>query len=274
MSNETYPKKVPYKYKYSEGLEIGAVSVKWLRIAQDGAILKEIVRHEGYPREKISQIFERYNSNGDSSVVITGSVARNFYDFSYYSEAECFEKALAYYNIKPDLLLSLGGETFSVYPMKNGVVKNIISSSKCAAGTGEFIVQQLERMGLSLKQGIKESSKGQIVQLATRCSVHCKSDATHKLNKGECKPEDIAKTLIHDLARKVSEMIQSAQWSTDVIVVAGGVALNMYFIESMQKFLPNSELKVVVIPNIFPFDYHFIFFSRFVGNLNNNKNFL
>lgn len=92
MSDETYLKEVPYKYKYFEGLEIGAVSVKWLRIAQDGAILKEIVRHEGYPREKINQIFERYNSNGDSSVVVTGSVAKNFYDFSYYSEAECFEK--------------------------------------------------------------------------------------------------------------------------------------------------------------------------------------
>ncbi|MGB5912427.1 MAG: acyl-CoA dehydratase activase, partial [Promethearchaeia archaeon] len=145
----------------------------------------------------------------------------------------------------PDLLLSLGGETFSIYPMKNGVIKNIISTSKCAAGTGEFIVQQLERMGLSVEQGIKESSKGQIVQLATRCSVHCKSDATHKLNKGECKPEDIAKTLIHDLARKVSEMIESAQWPTDLIVIAGGVALNKYFIESMQEFLPNSELKVL-----------------------------
>ena len=204
-----------------------------------------MVRHEGYPREKIEEIFERYNSNGDSSVVITGSVAKNFYNFTYYSEAECFEKALSYYGIKPDLLLSLGGETFSIYPMKNGVIKNVISSSKCAAGTGEFIVQQLERMGLSIKQGIEECSKGQIVRLATRCSVHCKSDATHKLNKGECKPQDIAKTLVHNLARKVTEMIDSTQWSTSLIVIAGGVALNKSFMESMQEFLPNSILKVL-----------------------------
>lgn len=168
-----------------------------------------MVRHEGYPREKIGEIFERYNSNGDSSVVITGSVAKNFYNFTYYSEAECFEKALSYYSIKPDLLLSLGGETFSIYPMKNGVIKNVISSSKCAAGTGEFIVQQLERMGLSIKQGIEECSKGQIVRLATRCSVHCKSDATHKLNKGECKPQDIAKTLVHNLARNICNIPSS-----------------------------------------------------------------
>ena len=245
MLEETIPEEVPYKYKYSEGLEIGAVSVKWLRITQDGEITKEVIRHEGYPKEKIKDILERNNSNGNSDIVITGSVAKNFYDFPYYSEVECFEKALSYNNLKPDLLLSLGGEPFSIYTMKNGVVKNIISTSKCAAGTGEFIVQQLERMGLSIKQGIEESSKGQIVRLATRCSVHCKSDATHKLNKGECKPEDIAKTLIHDLARKVSEMIESAQWPTDLVVLAGGVALNKYFIEAMQEFLPNSELKIL-----------------------------
>ena len=95
--------------------------------------------------------------------------------------------------------------------MKNGIIKNIISTSKCAAGTGEFIGQQLQRRGLSIEEGIDVCSKGNFTQLATRCSVHCKSDATHKLNKGECKPEDIVKTLIYDLARKVSEMIEAAQ---------------------------------------------------------------
>ncbi len=91
MIEETFTQEIPFKYRYFEGLEIGAVSVKWLRRTQDGTIVKEVVRHEGYPREKIEDIFERYNSNGDSSVVVTGSVAKNFYNFTYYSEAECFE---------------------------------------------------------------------------------------------------------------------------------------------------------------------------------------
>lgn len=274
MSDESFPKEVPYKYKYYEGLEIGAVSVKWVRISQDGTITKEVLRHEGFPKEKIREIFERYNTNGDSNIVITGNVAKQFFDFPYYSEAECFEKALLYYNLKPDLLLSLGGETFSIYPMKNGVIKNIISTSKCAAGTGEFIVQQLERMGLSVRQGIEESSKGQLVNLATRCSVHCKSDATHKLNKGECKPEDIAKTLIHDLARKVSEMIESAQWSTDLIVIAGGVALNKFFIESMQKFLPSSDIKVLPESPLLEVFGAALYASEIRGNVQSGSNWI
>ncbi len=233
------------KPQYFEGLEIGAVSVKWVCRTENGEILSEVVRHEGSPREKIKKIFARYNVDNHSKIVITGQATKSFLNLPYISEIECLEKALAFYNLKPDILLSLGGETFSIYPMKSGIIKNIISTSKCAAGTGEFIVQQLQRMGLTVEQGIEASITGNFTQLATRCSVHCKSDATHKLNKGECKREDIVKTLIYDLARKVSEMIESAQWPTRLIVISGGVALNKIFIQNLSEFLGDTEIKLL-----------------------------
>ena len=233
------------KAYYFEGLEIGAVSVKWVRRTQDKVILSEVIRHEGYPREKIQEIFKKHKIYINSKIVITGNAAKDLLNLPYYSEAECLERALSYYNLKPDILLSLGGETFTVFPMKDGIIRNIISTSKCAAGTGEFIVQQLQRMGLSIEEGIEISEKGEFTPLATRCSVHCKSDATHKLNKGECKPEDITKTLIYDLARKVSEMIESVQWPTNLIVLSGGVSLNKILVENLHSFHPNSEIKVM-----------------------------
>ncbi|MFX1397570.1 MAG: acyl-CoA dehydratase activase [Promethearchaeota archaeon] len=228
-----------------EGLEVGTVSVKWVRTTEIGANQSEIIRHEGSPREIIERIFKKYNVNGNSKILITGHATRKFLSLPYFSEAECLEKALSFHNIQPDILLSLGGETFSVFPMKNGVIKNIISTTKCAAGTGEFIVQQLQRMGLSLDQGIKESKNGSFTKLATRCSVHCKSDATHKLNKGECLPKDVARTLIYDLAKKVSEMIYSVKWPTNSIVIAGGVGLNSVFIENLKELLPNTKFQVL-----------------------------
>jgi len=245
MSDRSIIKIDEHDVQYFEGLEIGAVSVKWVRCTQDGVILSEIIRHEGYPREKIQDIFIKHKTSHQSKIAITGQAAKSFLNLPYYSEAECLERALSYYNLKPDILLSLGGETFTVFPMKDGNIRNIISTSKCAAGTGEFIVQQFQRMGLSIEEGIDVSQKGEFTPLATRCSVHCKSDATHKLNKGECKREDIAKTLIYDLARKVNQMIESAQWSTKLIVLSGGVSLNEVFLENLQSFLPNSEIKVM-----------------------------
>ncbi len=40
------------------------------------------------------------------------------------------------------------------------MIKNIIATSKCAAGTGEFIVQQFHRMGMTLEQGLNAYESG------------------------------------------------------------------------------------------------------------------
>jgi activator of 2-hydroxyglutaryl-CoA dehydratase len=129
--------------------------------------------------------------------------------------------------------------------MKDGVIRNVISTSKCAAGTGEFIVQQFQRMGLSLEDGLNEAGAGELVRLATRCSVHLKSDATHKLNKGECGPGDIARSLIHDLALKVNNMIESVDWPVGRILVSGGVAQNNLFTTFLRGYFEDSEILVL-----------------------------
>lgn len=193
----------------------------------------------------IEEIFVRNHTSEDSRLVITGQATRLILDAPYRPETECLERAVKEKGLNPDILLSLGGETFSVYPMKDGAIRNVISTSKCAAGTGEFIVQQFQRMGLSLDDGLNEAEAGELVRLATRCSVHLKSDATHKLNKGECGPGDIARSLIHDLALKVNNMIESVDWPVRSILVSGGVAGNNLFTSFLRGYFEDSEILVL-----------------------------
>ncbi|MCG6909473.1 MAG: acyl-CoA dehydratase activase [Deltaproteobacteria bacterium] len=228
-----------------EGIEIGAVSVKWARLSHGQKATFEIKRHEGDPIKTVEEILAAHRTGKVAAVMVTGQATKSFFDLPYRSEIECLERALQSSRSKPDLLLSLGGETFSVYPMKNGNIRNIIASSKCAAGTGEFMVQQFQRMGLSLEDGLAAGKDGEKVQLATRCSVHCKSDATHKLNKGECKPGDIAASLIHDLAKKVAEMVRTAQWPAKSMVVVGGVSANALFIDHLRSLFQDADIRVL-----------------------------
>jgi predicted CoA-substrate-specific enzyme activase len=226
------------------GLEIGAISVKWVCRTKDN-VFPEILPHGGNPLAAVRNIFDRHGIGPDERIVVTGQSAKFLLGFPYRSETQCLEKALSHLGLNPDILLSLGGETFSIYPMKNHVIKNIIASSKCAAGTGEFIVQQFQRMGMSLKEGIQAAGGGRRVRLATRCSVHCKSDATHKLNKGECAPGDIAKSLIYDLAKKVGEMVDLAQWPARRIVISGQMVLNDLFVAYFRDRFSDSDVTVV-----------------------------
>lgn len=233
------------KEVFFEGFEVGSVTVKWVRRTKAGKCFMGMVRHEGNPSEKIKEIFNKYSTDAKNKMAVTGQAAKALLNLPYRTETECFEKALEFKNLKPDIILSLGGENFCIYTLKNGKIRKIIPSPKCGAGTGEFIVQQFQRMDLTLESGILESYKGKVVELATRCSVYCKSDATHKLNKRECTRADIAKSLINDLASKVNKMVELAKWKTEKILVTGGISLNKPFIECLRKLLPNSEISVI-----------------------------
>ena len=71
MLNKSLHRLKKHKLQYFEGLEIGAVSVKWVRRIQNGDTLSEVMRHEGTPREKIKKIFDRYNVDNNSKIVIS-----------------------------------------------------------------------------------------------------------------------------------------------------------------------------------------------------------
>jgi len=229
----------------SHGLEVGSVSVKWVRRTPDGAAAAHAQRHEGDPAACLRAILEGPGFAGPWRAVITGQAARALLNLPYRPETECLERALAFRGALPDILLSLGGETFTAYGLKQGRIRNTLSTSKCAAGTGEFIVQQLQRMGLSLRQGLEAARGGRVVPLASRCSVHCKSDATHKLNKGECRPGDIARTLIASLAGKVGELVELLQWPRQRIVVCGGMVSNPLFMETFRALYPDARVDVL-----------------------------
>jgi predicted CoA-substrate-specific enzyme activase len=222
------------------GLEIGSVAVKLVSLNEDlqPAVVKYL-RHEGDFARLIRTDLLPYLEQGQ--VCITGPAAKLLLDLPYQPESECLEAAIARRQLQPDLLLTLGGENLALYTLRNGEIRDLHSSPKCAAGGGEFLFQQFMRMGFSPDEGIAASRQGQKVKLAARCSVYCKSDATHKLNKGECTPADICRSLIDDLADKILNLIDTAQWSTRRVLVAGGLALNAPLLESLQSLMPRTD---------------------------------
>ncbi len=75
----------------------------------------------------------------------------------------------------PDLLISSGGETQFVYMIdKKGHINAVHSGNKCASGTGEFFLQQVRRMGLTLQEAVEMADRGTPHKIAGRCSVFCK----------------------------------------------------------------------------------------------------
>jgi activator of 2-hydroxyglutaryl-CoA dehydratase len=141
-----------------EGWNIGAVSIKRVRFNNRGATESAVRRHGGDPAGAIRTMVEEAGPL-PAGACVTGAQSSALLSLPYVPESICTELAAGYLGLSPDIVLSLGGESFVAYCMADGVVRRMIASNRCAAGSGEFLVQQLSRMGLDLEAGIAEAQR-------------------------------------------------------------------------------------------------------------------
>ena len=230
-----------------EGWNVGSVTIRRVRLDAAGQHTVQSRRHGGDLAGTIMGLLSDESGSDDEldGVAVSGPLAATTFDLPTIPEPLSVEKALQGLGLAPDIVLSLGGESFVVYSIGDGHVRSMVSSNRCAAGSGEFVLQQFGRMGLDLEEGLAQARQGRHITLASRCSVHIKSDATHKLNKGECTPADIAYTLVVDLAAKIRTLIESTAWSRDSILICGGLSQNDLLVEELRRLLPESRIETI-----------------------------
>jgi len=179
------------------GICVGASTVTIAEISlSEGTIKIEGTRsisHEGNPRKILSELFSGGFNNLPDRVVVTGRKLRNLVNATGIPEPEALEAAYWWWSQttgeKAGTLVSAGGETLMVYKLdEKGRVIEVRSGNKCASGTGEFFLQQLKRMDLSVEDAMNIADGSNPYKVAGRCSVFCKSDCTHALNKGAPNP--------------------------------------------------------------------------------------
>jgi predicted CoA-substrate-specific enzyme activase len=219
------------------GVNIGAITLKAVALQGEGSFTR-VMTHQGRPMDALRELLLEKEFGKAEYFGISGSRG-------HITEVAAIERALAERLGEFDAVASLGGESFLVYFLTDGRIANVLSHNKCAAGSGEFFVQQITRMKLDMEDAIDRSFIGKVVPLAGRCSVHCKSDITHKLNRNEASPEDILHTLHDRMADKVISLLEKGQRRLDRALVIGGLSRNAAMLASLREKLPSTEFVVV-----------------------------
>ena len=231
----------------SVGICMGASNIKVVEITRNSPQLNIVdyssKPHEGNARRTLQHILDDFNFEDENEFAVTGRKFKDFVELPSIAEPEATE--LAYKELKNkyrevDAIVSAGGETFMVYELdEDGKIANVHSGNKCASGTGEFFLQQLKRMNLSLKEAMNIAKIDNPYHVSGRCSVFCKSDCTHALNKGEDKGRIVA-GLCNMMADKIMELLSN--FDPDSIMVVGGTSKN----EVMIDYLRENINKVIV----------------------------
>jgi predicted CoA-substrate-specific enzyme activase len=225
------------------GVCIGASTISMVKIHQtrESKQIKKVVvqDHKGAPKKTFSNILKKINSKGHT-IAVTGRKFRNIVTLPQITEPESVEYSLKYLYTReeyPTAVVSAGNESFLVYTIdKYGKVVSISSGNKCASGTGEFFLQQIRRMNLEPQDAVKEAQRGVPYNVSGRCSVFCKSDCTHALNKG-VPITDVTAGLCKMIANKIIELLVKVP--AGKVMIVGGMTKNPTVIEYIEKELSN-----------------------------------
>ncbi len=198
---------------------------------------------DGSPKNALIQTLEHYTEKyPEIATVITGRKFRKRVKISTISESEATETALSLYSLNEfTALASLGAETFIVYELNpENKIRKLIAKNQCASGTGEFFMQQIGRMNLDPEEAVAISAGSDPFVVSGRCSVFCKSDCTHALNKGIPK-ENVTAGLALMIAGKAEELLKmSRPWR---FMLVGGVTQN----STVVNFL-SEKFNSIVVP--------------------------
>ena len=233
---------------------VGASTLSMVEIVSESNRRPSVSRvytepHHGNPQDLFMRTMEGVEPDRYAGIALTGRSFRHSVNLSSISEPEAVEESLRYVNGpgRPvQAVVSAGGETFILYVLgKDSQISSIQAGNKCASGTGEFFLQQIRRMGLSVDEAVAMAAREDPYRVSGRCSVFCKSDCTHALNKGIPKGR-VAGGLCRMMAAKVLEIIKQVP-KRDIMII-GGCARNSVMMDCLK-----GEIEHLRIPEEAPY---------------------
>jgi predicted CoA-substrate-specific enzyme activase len=205
--------------------------------------------HDGNPKKTLIHALDGLDLAGFDRVAATGRKFRHVVRLSSIPEPQAVE--YAYQFTRPahtscPAVVSAGGETFMAYVLDaSGRISNVLTGNKCASGTGEFFLQQIRRMDVTLEEAARWAVEEEPYHVSGRCSVFCKSDCTHATNKGIPKSK-VTAGLCRMMADKTIELLKRVERRN--VMLTGGTSRNRMMVEYLKHEIPG-----LVIPKEAPF---------------------
>ncbi len=241
-------KAITEKTRVYLGVDVGSISTNLVLIDENKNIIaKRYLMTEGRPLEAVKRGFSEIGEEiGDRIEIIgagtTGSGRYLTADFigADIVRNEITAQAEAAIDIDPgvDTIFEIGGQDSKYISIENGVIVDFEMNKACAAGTGSFLEEQAERLGISIKNEFGElalSSK-KPVKMGERCTVFIESDVVHQQQKG-AQTEDIVGGLAYSIVQNYLNKVVADRRIGKRIFFQGGTAFNKGVVAAFEKVL-------------------------------------
>jgi len=153
------------------------------------------------------------------------------------TEITCHARGAAFLCPGTRTVIDMGGQDSKAISIgAQGEVLDFVMNDKCAAGTGRFLANAADVMGIGLDEVGPLSLKGkQPVKITTVCTVFVESDILSYLALGK-KPEDILNGVHLAIARRTVSLARRVPIEPQ-ITMTGGVARNLGMVRALEQVL-------------------------------------
>lgn len=239
----------PYSFEGKElpvevylGIDVGSVSTNVVLIDNDNNIVKEIyVYTEARPIEVVNRCLKQIREElGDRIIVkgvgTTGSGRELIGELvgadvikdeitAHKTGATAISHTLVERPV--DTIFEIGGQDSKFISLEEGIVVDFSMNEACAAGTGSFLEEQAERLGISIKgEFSKLAFKSRTpIKFGERCTVFMEKDVNSYLQMGAAKA-DIVAGLAYSIVLNYLNRVVRGRRIGDGIYFQGGTAYN------------------------------------------------
>ncbi|MGB9419654.1 MAG: acyl-CoA dehydratase activase-related protein [Candidatus Acidiferrum sp.] len=126
-----------------------------------------------------------------------------------------------------DTIFEIGGQDSKFISIEHGVVVDFAMNEACAAGTGSFLEEQAERLGIEIKDEFAALALASAapIRLGERCTVFMERDITAWMQRGS-RVADLAAGLSYSVALNYLNRVVRGRKIGEVIYFQGGTAYN------------------------------------------------
>ena len=260
-AKQHHPEPLRGARKLYVGIDIGSTSSDVVVLDDTSKmVICDYQRTKGRPIEtvysQLSEVFKQINHSDIVLAAATGSAGRflaKLLGIPFINEVPA--QATAIYHLYPHFrqatIIEMGGQDskliFLSTEQKLGRVRDFALNTVCAAGTGSFLDQQAQRLGVDIENEFSRlalQSKS-VPRMAGRCSVFAKTDMIH-LQQQATPNCDIIAGLCLALARNLKSNLGCGREFIKPIIFTGGVAANNGVVRALEQVFELAQGELVV----------------------------
>jgi predicted CoA-substrate-specific enzyme activase len=144
-----------------------------------------------------------------------------------HNEITCQLRSAVQYFPDVDTVFEIGGQDSKFISARDGKILDFTMNKICAAGTGSFLEEQAEILGIRIEDEFSNLAAGSATpaDLGSRCTVFMESELAGSLGGG-VPVADISAGLAYSIARNYLEKVVAGRPIGQAVVFQGGVASN------------------------------------------------